>query len=425
MPEDKKPTDVELPDEVDREKSFRRYGGKAAAITLLVALVASVAMVAWFMMGREAQVRRVPQFEKAWIVSRLEGESVADDQPKTIRDGRGVMLYLIAYGVDRVTGEGSYYMESPADELPRVVIEGEEVPPERLRIFDMIDARSFVQWYKLEVSPHFYKDTARPMPERLYWTESRKHKMGNRWWAIADVRADLFTSYHYDYVGTMHYTADLLVFHARDPEGVYADLSTEGAEPALPGGLPPGAHRITIIPPNREGLDSTYRAYLNLFAYQEQESPAAAGEKTEAFTGGDSRSILIGALRLLGYDVDYADEGFLEKVATRLYANISVDQFSYFRPDGDERRVIPYRGEGRVRTGDIIVSGDRYAVLVSNEWGPAEPEMGALNTDDVILDAYNNLVLQTFARVLEDGEPMEIWRLNPLPASSARPAAAR
>ena len=425
MPEyDGNPTGVELPDKEGGEKPYKRYSGKAAAWTLVIALAACVVLILWFMAGREEQVRRVPQFEKAWIVSRLEGEASADDQPKTVSDGRGVMLYMVAYGLDRTSGEHYYYIENPSDEIPRVIIEGNEVPPDRLRIFNHVDAKSFVQWYKLEVSPHFYKDTAKPLKQRLFWTESRKHKMGNRWWAIADVRADLFTSYHFDYVGTMRYVADLEVFPSRDPGEVYADLSSEGSKPAEPGKIPPGAHRITIIPRERSGLDATYRAYMNLLAFQGQWSAAEAGELTEAFSGGDSRSILIGAMRLLGYDVDYEDEAFLENYCTRLYGNINIDSFGYFRPDGDDQRAIYYGDEG-VRAGDIIVSGDRYTVLVSNEWGPAEPEIGALNTDDVVLDAYNNLVLQTFARVLEDRGPMEVWRLNPLPEEAARPAAAR
>jgi hypothetical protein len=407
--------EVELPDaDGDEDFTVSRFKTKYAAFAVIAAVVVFILLILWVFTGREARIRSVPVLEKAWIVSRLEGEDIATDEPKLVADGRGVMLYLIAYGLDKNDGNYYYYTESPTDKLPRIVIGGKEIPAEKVKTFDFLDTKSIVNWYKMEVSPHFYRDVGRSIPERLFWTESRKHQMGNRWWAIADVRADLFTHYHYDYVGTMRFTADVMTFHARDPELQYSNIKIVGGDSPQPGALPPGAHRITIIPPQRTGLDRSYRAYFNLFSWEDHANIAAAGELTEAFLGGSSRSILIGAMRLLGYDVAYDDPSFLLNHCTRIYANVTLDQFSYFRPQGNESEVILY-DEGGVQPGDIIVSGDRYLVLVGNGNEMPEPEQGALTGDDPVLDAYNGLVVPTFARVLEgDQVPIEIWRFKPL-----------
>jgi len=416
MEEDKnraKTDDIELP---DKDISVNIIGGGLGRFTVgtfIAAVFIFAAFVVWYLWGREAIIRSVPKLERAWIVSRLEGEEIATDEPKLIRDGRGVMLYLVAYGLDQTTGEYNYYMESPADKLPRVVIGGEEIPRDRLHRFGFLETDSVVNWYKIEVSHQFYRDVSRSVPERLFWTKSLKHKMGNRWWAIADVRADFFKNYHYDFVGTMHFTADLMVFHSRDPEGLYVNLYSEGSKPEAPGLMPPGAHRITVIPTNRQGLDASYRAYMNLFAFQDHSGGPDAATMTENFLGGDSRSILIGALRLLGYRVSYDDPDFLDRIGHRIFSDVTIDQFSFFRPNGDGNRVIPYGNDG-VRTGDVIVQGDRYAVLVRNEQGPLEPESGALTGDDLVLDAYNQLVMETYARIFEGSDkPIEIWRLDP------------
>jgi hypothetical protein len=410
---------VELPERKKEEDlGISRFKVKSAVFIVVAATVAFILLILWLFLGREARIQAVPVLEKAWIVSRLEGEDIATDKPKLVSDGRGVMLYLVAYGLDRTNGNHYYYTETPTDKLPRIVIGGREIQAEQVRPFEFLDAMSIVGWYKLEVSPHFFRDVGRPIWERLFWTDSRKHNMGNRWWAIADVRADLFTDYHYDYVGTMRFTADVLTFHARDPELVYSNIKTEGSKPAQPGGMPPGAHRITIIPPQRSGLDRTYRAFFNLFVWEEQQSPTSAGELTEAFLGGNSRSILIGSMRLLGYEVAYDDPEFLEKYCRRLYADVTLDQFGFFRPGGRGDEVILY-GESGVQPGDILVTGNRYLVLVQNGNEMAEPEEGALTSDDQVLDAYNGLVVPTFARVLEKEQgPIEIWRLKPVESTT-------
>ncbi len=411
--------DVELPEDKE-DYTASRFKAKYAIWTVAAAAVVFILLISWIMAGREERIRSVPEMEKAWIVSRLEGDGIATDEPKFVEDGRGVMLYLVAYGLDKTEDKHFYYTESPTDELPRIFIGGQEIERDQLRRFDFVDAMSLVGWYKLEVSPHFYRDSGRSISERLFWTESRKHQMGNRWWTIADVRADLFTDYHFDYVGTMRYKADLQVFHARDPELLFSNIKAEGWEAEVPGEIPPGAHLITILPARRGGLDKTYRAFFNLFAFENQPDDAAAGALTESFLGGSSRSILIGALRLLGYDVSYEDPAFLEKVADRVMSGVTIDSFAYFRPAGDEEGFILY-GDGGVEPGDIIVKGNRYLVLVRNGDEMPEPETGALTGDDPVLDAYNALVIETFAKVLERGgdEPIEIWRLRPRESAAA------
>lgn len=412
--------DVELPDtEKDGDYTASRFKVKYAIWTVAAAAVFFIILILWIFSGRAERIRSVPVLEKAWIVSRLEGENIATELPKFVDDGRGVMLYLVAYGLDKTENKHFYYTENPSDEPLRVIIGGKEIPQDQLRTFSFIDTMSMVGWYKIEVSPYFYRDVGRDIPHRLFWTESRKHKMGDRWWTIADVRADLFTDYHFDYVGTMRYTADVMVFHARDPELIFSNIKAEGAKSEIPGALPPGAHRITMLPDRRSGLDRTYRAFFNLFAFEDHPDPAEAGALTEAFLGGSSRSILIGAMRLLGYDVAYDDPAFLEKVADRVMSGVTIDSFSYFRPAGDDEGFILYGEEG-VQPGDILVRGGRYLVLSRNGDEMPEPESGALTGDDVVLDAYNALVIETFAKVLERGvEPIEIWRLRPLESAAA------
>jgi len=385
---------------------------------LLVAVIAAVSLLLSF--GREEILRSIPVVERAWIVSRLEGEEIADDLPKTVLDGRGVMLYLVAYGLDRTDGEYYYYTDSPEPELPRVVIGDSEIPPDRLRRFEFLDVGSLVGWYKIEASPQLLLSSSRPARERLFWTESRISRMGDRWWTIADVRPDLYP-YHYDYIGTMRFVADVQAFHMRREGEPYFDLRSEGASPETPGGLPPGAHRITVMPSPHyhSGLDRTYRAYFNLLAHQDHAGGPSARELTEAYTGGDSRSILTGALRELGYDVSYDDPLLLDRIARRVYDELTLDEFLFFRDPRAPGETIPYSERG-VMPGDIFVQGDRFVVLVG-DGDEGRPRGGVLSGDDLVLDAYDNLVRQTFAEILaESEEPIRIWRLRPLEEIRAR-----
>jgi hypothetical protein len=408
---------VELPDADSGDELFSRTARGLNSKVIIVSVLVAVGLFALFALlffkGKEDVIASIPRFEKAWVLSRLEGENVATDEPKTVLDGRGVMLYFLAYGIDPVTGQGWYFTEHPEVQLPRFVIGGKEIPAEQVKTFEYIDARAVVYWFKYEVSPHFLSDVTKPFSERIYFTDSRKHRMGTRMWAFADVRSDL-NQYHYDYVGTAWFVAEADVLSTSVTGKLYTSVTAEGFKPEAPGKVPAGAHRITMLPPFRSGLDRYYRAWFNTLAYQEREGADDAADAAGSFKGGDSRSILIGALRLMGHGVDWNDREFLPKVADQLYEYVAIDDFSYFRPGGDGSRIIPW-GEGGVQSGDIVVQGDRYLVLVRNSPDPNEPKGGALTGDDVALDAWNNLVRSSYAHVLEKEErPIEIWRPRPV-----------
>lgn len=420
MVEEPKPpvNDIEMPDTGGDDELFTKTAKGLNSKVILVALLVAAGLFAIFAVlffkGKEAVIASIPVFEKAWVLSRVEGEDRATDEPKTVTDGRGVILYFLAYGVDKKSGEGFYFTEHPDGPLPRFIIGGTEIPADRIRIFEYIDARAIVYWYKYEVSPYFLSDATKPFAQRLYYTDSRKHRMGSRMWAIADVRNDL-NAYHYDYVGSMYFVAEADVISTSIPDKVYCSVTSEGFKPDSLGAIPPGALRITVLPPFRDGLDRYYRAWFNTLAFQNREGTMEAALATERFQGGDSRSVLIGALRLMGYNVGWDDPDFLAKAADRTFDRVTIDTFSYFRPNGDERQVIPWGVDG-VRAGDILVQGDRYLVLVRNSPDPNEPAGGVLTGDDVVLDAWNNLVRSSFAHVLEKDEtPIQIWRPRPVP----------
>lgn len=427
MEEDNNLTPVETVTSQDSTLSVALRGMRGKVIFWLLIIAIGLFIVTAFMVfrGREEIVRSVPELKEAWIVSRLEGADVASDEPRTVGDGKGVMLFLVAYGFDRIAEENFYYTNSPADELPRVVIAGQEIPKEKLRRFEFYDTKSLVEWYKIEVSPFFFRDSSRDFNQRLYWTESRKHNMGDGWWAIADVRADLFTRYHYDFVGTMRYTANLTVFPERGPSTeIYSQVSTDGEDEIPPGSIPTGAHRVTMIPHYRDGLDATYRAFFNLMGYQDHSNGSSPAEMTRLFMGGDSKSILIGALRLLGYDAVYDDPLFLEKVADRVLDGITADEvaneqgISFFRKPDEPTQLLPI-GDSGIMPGDVIVQGDRYVVFVGD--GSSQgPQGGSFSNDDRVLDAYDSMVIETRARILEEEEaPFQIWRLRPLDSVDA------
>lgn len=403
--------DVELPDPDQETTPVAMFGLRTKILigTLGAAALLFLSIAFLLTKGKEQIIASIPKMEKAWILSRVEGESIASDQPKTVLDGRGVMLYMVVYGRDEVAGESFYYLNAPTDDPLTLVIEGDEVPADKIREFSFVDTKSIVYWYKVELHPQFLARKRVPISERIYWTDSRKHNMGKLWWAIADVRSDI-SSYHYDYVGSMYYYAELEVFDSDDPDKVHALVKTIDESKNETGKIPVDSHRITMIPSYRTGLDSFYRAYFNLVAHQENENQLQNYESTDQFQGGNSQSILTGALKLMGHDIDPGDSEFLETSSDLIFDNVTLDSFLYFRKATSEAVPIPY-GEGGVQNGDIIVRGDRYMVLVGNTPSDDEPKGGVLTGDDVVLDAWNGFVRETYAHFLEEQKgPIQIWR---------------
>jgi len=419
-----KRSDVEIPEQAPDEAgvqdstlgiALKGIRIKAIFLTICGAIALFLLILVVFHLHKEGVRRSVPKIERVVILSRVEGEDFASDEPKIVKDGRGVMLYLVAYGYDETRDQHYYYTKVADDFWPRFVIDGEEIASERIRPFDFYDTDGAISWLKIEARDTNYRDVSKPMPERLFWTESNVHFMGNNWWAIADVRPDIIQFYHFDFVGTMRFVAKLQIYNTNDVYEVFQKIYSTGARPARPGELPPGGHRITIWGEGASELERAYRGFFNILAYEGGYKGESAAELTEMFAGGNSRSILIGALRQLGRDVSYDDTDFLERVAERVYEDLFVDEFLYFRKTEAPDEYIPYGSEG-VRPGDIIVRGDRYAILIGNEQSGDEPEGGALTGDDLILDAYNKMVGPDFCHVFQDGEePIEVWRLRSSP----------
>lgn len=117
----------------------------------------------------------------------------------------------------------------------------------------------------------------------------------------------------------------------------------------------------------------------------------------------------------MGHEVDYDDDDFLQKVAEKRYEGVMVDSFNYLRPN--ENEAIPV-GENGILNGDIIKAGDRYMVFVRNDPSANDStKNGVLNDDDLVLDAWNDVVKQRrlIAILKEEDMPkenIEIWRLN-------------
>lgn len=416
MSADRKLPDVEMPDKQDPtlEVAVTGIRNRVIAIIFVIASIIIIAFAFFFWFEKERIFETLPRFEKAYVVSRLEGETVASDEDKTILDGRGVMLYALVYGFDTVDQKYYYYMDPPEVELPRVRLKGHDIPVSQVKRYKFYDVLSFVHWYKIEPSSRFLVDTTLTNANRIYWTMSRKHRMGTNWWAIADVRSDL-TRYHYDFSGTMRYTINLQIFDSENTNNVFADLSTDNSVENAYGKIPPGALRITRISTYRSGLDAAYRAFFNLPVFQDREGLEDAAIATQRFEGGDSRSILIGALRLMGNSVDYDDPLFLEKVADKVFDKVDIllaGKTMFFQTTDPERKVILF-GQDGVKNGDILVRGNRYTVLVQNADSDVEPEGGALTGDDLILDAWNGLVRPAYVSVMS-GEKgtLQIWRLK-------------
>jgi hypothetical protein len=416
MSENKKQKPVEMPNlKINREdipETYRSYSKLPFFITLASAALVLVIVVIFLNSSRQEIIASIPKLEKAWIVSRIEGEAVATTEDKTVLNGRGVMLYFVAYGLDETEDKRFYYVDGPGEELPSIILDGKEIAAEELRKFDFVETIPVVHWTKMEVSSrYFFRRNQHEMTD-VTWTSSRTHRMGNQMWAIADSRADILDS-HFDHAGTMFYTAELIVSHSKNGK-VLGQISTYAELAAPTGRLPQEVHRVTTVPETRSGLDAAYRAYFNTISFEDWNGLQEPELLTAAFRGGSSRSIMAGALRLMGYAIEADDVNLLEKNADLLFDNLTLDSFLFFRPDGNANGVIPY-GEGGVAAGDIIKCGERYLVLVENTIAMNEPEGGVLTGDDVVLDAWDNMAQPRFANILEEmDEPISIWRLKPL-----------
>jgi len=417
-------SEVEMPDDHSSGYRSANDGISARYVVYFIVAIALVISAGFFwLIGKteETIVESVPEIENIHILSRLEGEDLATDEDKLVKDGRGVMLHLVAYGYDKVSDAWYYYTDSPPKTpLPRLQINGEIIPREQVRRFDFFNVLSVVYWYKWEVTPNFAGDRSFPFLKQAHRTRAQKHTMDNNWWALADVRNDLI-QVNYEYAGTVHLTAKLQVFPESDINKLMADITTEGSE--IPEGklFPERYHRITRIPVYRQGLNATYRAFFNLFAYQDMaENGFDPMTATERFEGGTSKSILIGAMRLANMSVEYTeDNSFLEERAVLLFDNLTMDEFEFFRLPGDESTIIPYADNG-VRLGDILVIGDRYMVLAKNNT-ENEPVTGALTGDDLVLDAYNSVIrpldIEQIYKAMGE-QPLQVWRINSSPANT-------
>ena len=416
MSEDKKvPTDVEMPEEERPSGKPVRFsrGSMVGMIVFFVGLVLAAITMLWMNAGTEEVIASRPEINNIWIVSRVEGENIATDRDKTVTDGRAVMLYLVARGYDKTEDKTFYYMSPPNKQLIDVEIEGKKIPKEEIVIYDFIRTKTLVYWQKVELNGTRINNKRLSNQEKVSWTRSRKHRMGSKWWVIADVRSDI-KQYHFDYVGTMRFTAELEAFNSKDHREVFSAVNTVTKTDEIPGRIPSQAHRITLLPGYREGLDRAYRAFFNTFAFQDQKDDANLAEVTESFEGGNSRSILIGAIKLMGYDVDYEDDDFLNKVAEKRFDDVTIDDFNFFRVGDDQ--PIPVGEEG-IRDGDIIKVGERYMVFVRNDPSANDStENGRLNDDDFVLDAWNDVVRQSrLIGIIKKGLPktgIEIWRLK-------------
>jgi hypothetical protein len=416
MSEEKKtPIDIEMPEaEEPSGKQVRFSGGSMVGmVVFFVGLVLAAIAMLWMNAGTEEVIASRPEIEKIWVVSRVEGESLATDQDKTITDGRAVMLYLVAYGYDETEDKNFYYMAPPNRQMVDVEIEGKKISKEDILYYDFLRTKTLVYWQKVELNGTRINNKRIPMQEKVSWTRSRKHRMGNKWWAIADVRSDI-KQYHFDYVGTMRFVAELEAFNAKDHREVFTAVNSVTKTDETPGRIPSQAHRITMLPGYRDGLDRAYRAFFNTFAFQDQREDTDLSEVTSGFTGGDSRSVLIGAIKLMGYEVDYDDDDFLNKVAEKRYDNVLIDDFNFFRVTEAEGITV---GDEGIKAGDIIKAGERYMVFVRNDPSANDTtENGVLNDDDFILDAWNDVVRQRrLISIIEKELPkegIEIWRLK-------------
>lgn len=413
--ENKTPLDIEMPEaeEVDGKQVRFSGGSMIGMIIFFVGLVGAAIASLWLFAGTEEHIASRPDIEKIWIVSRVEGEAIATDQDKTVKDGRAVMLYLIARGYDQTEKKNFYYMDPPDGVFFDVELEGKIIPKEEIVKYEFLRTKSLVYWQKVELNGGRLNNKKLANYEKVSWTKSRKHRMGNKWWAIADVRSDI-KQYHFDYVGTMHFIAQLETFNSRDHLEVFNDLSSISVEDGKIGKIPSQAHRLTMLPGYRQGLDSAYRAFFNTFAFQDQKGDVDLAAVSSSFEGGNSRSILIAAIRLLGYEVSFDDPDFLEKVAVKRYQSVMVDSFNYLRPN--ENEVIPVGDDG-IRAGDIIKAGERYMVFVRNDPSANDStKNGVLNDDDFVLDAWNDVVRQRRLISAIEGklpkENIEIWRLK-------------
>jgi hypothetical protein len=412
------------------EFAVRGIRSKVAFWTVVVALVLVVIIVVPFWLFVQQELPDVPDIKEAWIVSRIEGTDVASTEPKIARDGLGVMLYIVAYGYDEKKNDYFYYMKPAKEEaeLPRLIIEGEEIPPGKIRVFDVRGVECISFWYKVEISPTIVFDNNIPLAERQYWQKTPMQHTKDRWWAVADVRSDRYRmhleqdkdlparNYLYEHVGTNYFVASLVVYDKERKDVTYARMKTNGAEPETEGGLPPGAHRVTILPQNERGPGSAYRAFLNLYAYQEDspEPSQRAIEMARSFTGGDSRSVLIAALRLyFGNGVSFEDMDFLVKIADRIYDAVCAEpDFGFVRSLNKPDQPVPINGDG-IRAGDILVMGDRYMVFAGENEYEIEPFKGYFNTRDLVYDAYNDFVKKRpLDFIVSESDRLQVWRLK-------------
>jgi len=344
---------------------------------------------------------RVPELEEAWVVSRVDGESCATSDHKFVFEGTDIQLYAVLSGREKGK-EGVYYYTNAG----AVKINGEEIPPDRIKKWDNAWGAIRVLWFKLEPEKKAYPDIS--SLREITYKQSYCSGWGSTWEHSVDVTPDLIP-YHKDNVGTMRFKVKCVLYWNDNQVNPFRKAESPGPETITDAGIGSEVHGVTIAGSHPD--TGIYRAFFNL-PYLKEPWPSAAAEEhpAERFIAAGCHDLLIAARRLSGdQGLAYTPDGRLDQYTVKLYTHLQLWADRSFREKARPGNKIPF-GKRGVRPGDILAGGDAAGILLRDEGGM---RVGAefLSDDDLVITNYRDFSGESrIGDVFEDGFSIYRWK---------------
>lgn len=368
----------------------------STAWAMLIAILIFAFIGFYFLFWERITERDIPKLTKAFVAVQKEGEPYATNAPVFGKYGDKIILHAVVVGIKRGEKEPTYFTYAPA-----LIINGKRIPQKRIEHWQKKWGDLKIFWFKIEPLLLRVRKKDFEKENKIAYHESYLPNWSSYW----EHEAHLAPTYDFfekpkvketealiirqeaeeERIGTMRFKIRVALFKRGNRIVPIRRAVAPGIEQFDDLGITDAVTRVTVRGTG-DDLLSYLKAYYHLPYLDFSEPFPLRMKRVERFIGIDSITAVLGAARLMGYELPQGDtpQSILRKLATLKYSRVIVGDDGICHPIASPKMRIRF-GPFGVKVGDILLSEDHAGVIVADKG-----EKGALDGDDIILHAYHN-----------------------------------
>jgi len=364
--------------------------------------------------------RSLPKLVNAKIVVRAENEDVARDEPRIAELEEMIIMYAVIEGKGPLDKETTFFTEESA----KIIIDGKEIPDDRIEKWDDYWKSLDVAWIKIE--PRVLRQEGKGQEDLSFLKYKHRWRFDNRYyWALpADAKPTSIIEWEVqqvrlnpnarfsdprNYPGTMYFKIYAAIYRDDDAFNPISEASTPGEESLGADGLSPEIMRVTFV--EDRSFVGYCTGFFNVVYIDGNEELIKNTCATERYMAISNRSYIYESAIQAGYDLESKSIEGLRKACDVVHRDVYLMHSNNIYKGRTDPQMLTFSRKG-VLPGDILVIGKnkKMAVLYSDGGLEVEPDKLFDGTDVVLCTGKDGLEKNYLANVIDD--QFEIWRLR-------------